>query len=33
MIVRQAANVLDLLEYFARTRKPANLAEVSASMG
>ena len=33
MIVRQAANVLDLLEYFARTRKPANLAEISSSMG
>ncbi len=33
MIVRQAANVLDLLEFFARTRKPANLAEVASSMG
>lgn len=33
MIVRQAANVLDLLEFFARNRKPANLAEVASSMG
>ncbi len=33
MIVRQAANVLDLLEYFAKTRKPANLAEISAALG
>jgi len=33
MIVRQAANVLDLIEYFAKTRKPANLAEISAALG
>jgi IclR family transcriptional regulator, acetate operon repressor len=33
MIVRQAANVLDLLEYFARSRKAASLAEISVSMG
>lgn len=33
MIVRQAANVLDLLEYFARTKEPANLAEISVAMG
>jgi len=29
MIVRQAANVLEILEYFARTRKPATLAELA----
>jgi IclR family transcriptional regulator, acetate operon repressor len=33
MIVRQAANVLDLLEYFAESQKPANLADVSAALG
>lgn len=33
MIVRQAAHVLDLLEYFAQVRKPSNLAEISAAMG
>jgi IclR family transcriptional regulator, acetate operon repressor len=33
MIVRQAANVLALLEYFARVRKPSNLAEISTEMG
>jgi IclR family transcriptional regulator, acetate operon repressor len=33
MIVRQAANVLDLLEYFAKTKKQANLAEISAALG
>lgn len=33
MIVRQAANVLDLLEYFARTRRQSNLAEISAALG
>lgn len=33
MIVRQAANVLDLLEYFARVKKPSNLAEISATLG
>ena len=33
MIVRQAANVLVLLEYFARVKKPSTLAEISAAMG
>jgi DNA-binding IclR family transcriptional regulator len=33
VIVRQAANVLDLLEYFARTKRPSSLAEVSATLG
>jgi IclR family transcriptional regulator, acetate operon repressor len=33
MIVRQAAHVLDLLEYFGRQKKPANLAEIAAAMG
>lgn len=33
MLVKQAANVLDLLEYFARTGQPASLAEVSAHFG
>jgi IclR family acetate operon transcriptional repressor len=33
MIVRQAAHVLDLLEYFLRVREPANLAEISLAMG
>ncbi|MFT4046654.1 MAG: helix-turn-helix domain-containing protein [Solimonas sp.] len=33
MVVKQAANVLDLLEYFAQAKKPANLAEVSAALG
>jgi DNA-binding IclR family transcriptional regulator len=33
MIVRQAANVLDLLEYFAQVKKPSNLAEISAALG
>jgi IclR family acetate operon transcriptional repressor len=33
MIVRQAANVLDLLEYFARVKNPSTLATVSAAMG
>jgi IclR family acetate operon transcriptional repressor len=33
MIVRQAAHVLDLLEYFVESKAPANLAEVSAAMG
>ena len=32
MLVRQAANVLDLIEYFARTKKPANLAEISVAL-
>ncbi len=29
MIVRQAANVLEILEYFARTKKPATLADLA----
>lgn len=29
MMVRQAAHVLDVLEYFARTKKPATLAEIA----
>jgi DNA-binding IclR family transcriptional regulator len=33
MIVRQAANVLDILEHFAKTKKPVTLAELSAAMG
>ena len=33
MIVRQAANVLDLLEYFAKLKKPSNLAEIAAALG
>jgi DNA-binding IclR family transcriptional regulator len=33
MLVRQAANVLDLLEFYAQVKKPANLAEVSAALG
>ena len=33
MLVKQAANVLDLLEYFAREQKAANLAELSAHFG
>jgi DNA-binding IclR family transcriptional regulator len=33
MIVRQAANVLDLLEYFARTKKPATLTELADHFG
>jgi IclR family acetate operon transcriptional repressor len=33
MIVRQAAHVLDLLEYFVSVKEPANLAEISAAMG
>lgn len=32
MIVRQAANVLDLLEYFAQVKKASNLAEISAAL-
>lgn len=32
MIVRQAANVLDLLEYFAQVKKPSNLAEISLAL-
>ncbi|MGO4714642.1 IclR family transcriptional regulator [Bradyrhizobium sp. 2TAF24] len=33
MIVRQAAYVLDILEYFARTRQPASLAEIADHFG
>lgn len=33
MIVRQAANVLDILEYFARVKKPATLAEIADHFG
>lgn len=33
MIVRQAAYVLDIFEYFARTRRPATLAEVADHFG
>jgi len=33
MFVRQAAHVLDLLEYFADRRKPATLSEVSEQLG
>jgi IclR family acetate operon transcriptional repressor len=33
MIVRQAANVLELLEYFARVKRPATLADISVAMG
>jgi IclR family transcriptional regulator, acetate operon repressor len=33
MIVRQAANVLDLLEFFVRRRQPATLSEIADSLG
>lgn len=33
MNVKQAANVLDLLEYFAQHRRPASLAEISRHFG
>ena len=33
MLVRQAANVLELLEYFARRKRPATLAEISDDLG
>jgi IclR family acetate operon transcriptional repressor len=33
MIVRQAANVLDLLEYFAQARRPATLSEIADHFG
>lgn len=33
MLVKQAANVLDLLEYFAREQEAATLAELSAHFG
>lgn len=32
MNVKQAANVLDLLEFFARHKRPATLAEVAKAM-
>jgi DNA-binding IclR family transcriptional regulator len=33
MQVRQAANVLELMEYFARRRRPATMAEISDDLG
>ena len=33
MIVKQAANVLDLLEFFARVRRPATLSEIAQEFG
>jgi IclR family transcriptional regulator, acetate operon repressor len=33
MIVKQAANVLDLLEYFVQRRTPATLSEIADSLG
>lgn len=33
MSVKQAANVLDLLEYFSQRRRPATLAEISDDLG
>jgi DNA-binding IclR family transcriptional regulator len=33
MIVRQAANVLEIMEFFASTRKPATLAEIADHFG
>jgi IclR family acetate operon transcriptional repressor len=33
MTVRQASNVLDILEYFAKTKKPATMAEVGDALG
>lgn len=33
MIVKQAANVLDLLEYFVRRKNPATLSEIAESLG
>jgi IclR family transcriptional regulator, acetate operon repressor len=33
MIVRQAANVLDLLEFFVRRREPATLSEIADALG
>lgn len=33
MLVRQAANVLELMEYFARRRRPATLAEIADDLG
>jgi IclR family acetate operon transcriptional repressor len=33
MSVKQAANVLELLEYFARERRPATLSEIAGDLG
>ena len=33
MIVRQAANVLEIMEFFAQARKPATLAEIADHFG
>jgi len=33
MIVKQAANVLDLLEYFVRHKEPATLSEIADTLG
>ncbi len=33
MIVKQAANVLDILEFFARVRRPATLSEIAQEFG
>ncbi len=33
MIVRQAANILEIMEFFARTKKPATLAEIADHFG
>jgi DNA-binding IclR family transcriptional regulator len=33
MIVKQAANVLDILEFFARTKRPATLSEIAQEFG
>jgi DNA-binding IclR family transcriptional regulator len=33
MLVRQAANVLELMEYFARRKRPATMAEISDDLG
>jgi IclR family transcriptional regulator, acetate operon repressor len=33
MIVRQAANVLEIMEFFAQTKKPATLAEIADHFG
>lgn len=33
MLVRQASNVLELMEYFARRKRPATMAEISDDLG
>ncbi|MGU3493932.1 IclR family transcriptional regulator [Xanthobacteraceae bacterium A53D] len=33
MLVKQAANVLELMEYFARRKRPATMAEISDDLG